>query len=104
MLKSADGRRVPVHIAVVTITGGINETVKDQKDQQCPPPIAIDHLAQSKPVHRHEEKGEMKGQQLECGRGTFHARWGFVTIFGERKSCSYTILNQTTMAMTAFIP
>jgi len=64
MFQTADGGGIPIHIAVVAVARGIYQQVQYNEHQQRPGPVLVACLAERKPKYRHEEKREMKTQQL----------------------------------------
>ena len=60
--KSADTFFITIHVTVETITGWIDQTVNDEKNENGPSEVGSYYLAQRKPVHRHQEERKMKSQ------------------------------------------
>jgi hypothetical protein len=67
MFQSPDRAGIPVHIAIVTVTGRVNQNMQDEKDQDSPRPVPVNNLAEGEPIDWHEKEREMQPQQLESG-------------------------------------
>jgi len=62
VFDATNTRFVPVHIAVVTITGRVDEEMQKEENNYCPTNIYLWNKAECKQIYRQQKEGKLKAE------------------------------------------